>query len=149
MNRIETAKSVFAAIRRATLAHGKYIASKRAYLDGDELYMREAHFVMVIGMGPPPTMSELAERLEVTAGAISQLALRMEQKGYVQRHNHAEDKRVNIVTLTEKGEALYREHEALDNKNYEIFSYILDEYTPEQIELIKKFEQQIADTFGG
>ncbi len=49
------------------------------------MYMREVHFVIELGAMGTPTMSEMAQRLNVTQGAVTQMAARMEKKGYVTR----------------------------------------------------------------
>lgn len=145
--RLQTVKTLFENIRSVTTAHGKFLASEREYLGGDKLYMREAHFVIAIGIGEPPTMSELAEKLDVTAGAVSQLTQRMEDKGYVKRFRLQDDKRKSIVVLTDKGEKLYHEHQAYDNDKYLQITEMLSKYSDEELQLFIQFEQKISNMF--
>jgi len=56
-------------------------------------------------------MSELAARLDVTKGAVTQIVKRLEDKGFVERSPHPEDSRSIIVTLKEKGVIAYKAHE--------------------------------------
>jgi len=58
-----------------------YFENPRKYAEDDSLYMREVHFVVEIGPMGAPTMSELASRLNVTQGAVTQMATRLEKKG--------------------------------------------------------------------
>ena len=51
-------------------------------------------------------VSEIGERLMLDNGTLSPLLKKMEQAGYVERRRSAEDDRVVLITLTEKGRAL-------------------------------------------
>ena len=53
-----------------------------------------------------PTMSELSRRLMVTKGNVTDLVLRVEEKGLVERRPDERDGRVQHVHLTRAGEAL-------------------------------------------
>ena len=51
----------------------------------------------------PLTQTELKRRLLTTKGSVSQMLTRMEEKGMVRRESDREDKRRQMVVLTEKG----------------------------------------------
>ena len=51
-------------------------------------------------------VSEIGEKLMLDNGTLSPLLKKMEQAGYVTRRRSAEDDRVVLITLTEKGRAL-------------------------------------------
>lgn len=61
----------------------------------------------------PLLMKELANRLSITKGAVTQIVKRLETKKLVQRTSHPEDSRAIIVSLTEKGKKAYKAHEEL------------------------------------
>lgn len=65
-------------------------------------------------------MSELAIRLNVTKGAITQLARRLEVKGAIKRIPHPNDKRAALLTLTDAGIRAYRAHETIRSQFYEM-----------------------------
>ena len=52
------------------------------------------------------TVGELCEKLMLDNGTLSPLLKKMQQAGYVERKRSAEDDRVVVITLTEKGRAL-------------------------------------------
>jgi DNA-binding MarR family transcriptional regulator len=58
------------------------------------------------------TNNELAEFLDITKQAASEMVDYLEQRGYVVRRPHPSDKRGKIVTLTERGWGCIRETEA-------------------------------------
>lgn len=71
--------------------------------------IRPAHgyaFVRLSGTGA--TVTELAEHLEITKQAASQMADELVRKGYVERRPHPTDARARLLALTAKGEACTR-----------------------------------------
>lgn len=51
-------------------------------------------------------VSDIAQQLDVSNAAASQMVDRLEQKGLVDRIHHPADRRVRMVQLTERGQAL-------------------------------------------
>ena len=135
------------AVRNMSAAYEKYSSRPREYLAGETLYMREAHFAIAVGQADQAPMHELARQLEITPGAVSQLAQRMENKGYVERVTCEEDKRKNLVRLTPKGEQLYQAHKRYDEERHREMAARLSHYTPEQLTLFISFAEQLAEMF--
>ncbi len=147
MDRIGQIYELVLKIRKVTETHSKYMAVERDYFKGEHLFMREAHMIVEIGELQQPTMSELAQKMEVTPGAISQLAVRMEKKGFIQRIPDTEDKRKSFVILTEKGKEFYKLHKAFDEEQYRKADKLLSEYTQEQLEEFIRFEEKVNQIF--
>jgi DNA-binding MarR family transcriptional regulator len=57
--------------------------------------------------GPQP-LTALGDRLGISASAVSQLADRLEQAGYVERSTDADDRRVRLLCLSARGEDMMR-----------------------------------------
>ena len=109
--------------------------------------MREVHFVVALGNGEQTTMSEMADRLHVTRGAVTQIADRLEKKGYVVRTKAPDDKRQTTVSLTEKGKALCAEHITYDRQKHLALSERLEEFSDEDLTKIIRYEQLIRELF--
>ena len=58
-------------------------------------------------------MGDLAEMFGVRPSTVSQMADRLEREGLIRRASSHEDARIKVVSLTEKGEALFREMAAV------------------------------------
>lgn len=58
----------------------------------------------------PSRVSDLAQALQLTPAAITQLVAELERRGYVQRARHQSDRRVVLVSLTPTGEEVLAEH---------------------------------------
>ncbi|OJF13606.1 MarR family winged helix-turn-helix transcriptional regulator [Couchioplanes caeruleus] len=71
--------------------------------------LRPAHgFAFARLAGPGATVVQLAEHLDVTKQAASQMVEELAKKGYVERRPHPDDARARLVVLTEKGRACTR-----------------------------------------
>lgn len=125
-------------------AYVQYIDSDREYVAGDKLYMREAHFLIAIGPGEGKTMSEIAQELDVTQGAVSQTAARLEKKGYIQRQKCPSNRRLTIAKLTEKGEAFYAEHRKYDKQMFaRLDGLCFSQYSDEALRMLIDYEKAI------
>ena len=118
-----------------------FLERKRKYSGYDDLYMREVHFIVEIGSMDFPTMGELASRLSVTQGAVTQMTIRLENKGFVIRVKDTVDRRVTRVRLTESGERLRTQHIAYDHSEHLLVSEDLKEFTDEELEKLIYYEK--------
>ncbi|MFF2483907.1 MarR family winged helix-turn-helix transcriptional regulator [Paenibacillus sp. NPDC058071] len=97
----------------------------------------EIHTIDAIGYDGAVLMSELAARLGVTKGAITQLIDRLEAKSLVMRSPHPQDSRSSLLSLTENGKEAYKAHEAVHSAFYDQLRSQLSEQE------IKIFEKSI------
>jgi DNA-binding MarR family transcriptional regulator len=75
--------------------------------------VRPAHGFAFARLAPDgATVSELAVHLGITRQAAAQLVDELVAKGYVERRRHPEDRRAQLITLTERGWACTRAAEA-------------------------------------
>lgn len=101
-----------------------------------------------IGPEGSPTMGELAQRLNVTQGAVTQMAIRLEKKGYVARaQGRRGTKRVTTVSLTEKGRTLCAEHIAYDHSEFSYISRFLSQYSEEDLKRLIEYEALMENYF--
>ena len=73
----------------------------------------QIHTVEILGGHGPLRMKELAEKLGVTTGTLTVQIDKMVKSDLVTRMPHESDRRSILVELTEQGQELYREHDAL------------------------------------
>ena len=74
---------------------------------------RELAVLTVLASGEPASQQQAAQRLGVDRTTMVGLVDVLEDKGLVQRHAHAEDRRRNVVELTEAGrDTLHRAGQA-------------------------------------
>ena len=73
--------------------------------------MWKIHIIDAIGIGEPKNMSTVAGEMAVTVGTLTTAINNLVKKGYVHRVRSDADRRVVLVSLTEKGEKAYHHHE--------------------------------------
>lgn len=71
----------------------------------------DMHVIEAIGIGMPKNMTSVAKSLMVTTGTLTISVNGLVKKGFVERTRSEEDRRVVLVSLTEKGKAAYKEHQ--------------------------------------
>ncbi len=76
------------------------------------------------------SVNELASKMKLTPGAISQLIAKLEQQQYIVRTINPKSRREIIVTLGEKGTNLYQAFEKIDQKIVEWENGIKSEISP-------------------
>ena len=147
MNRLALVQRILREHNTTSVATVDFFEKPHKYAEDDSLYMREVHFVVEVGSMESPTMSEMATRLNVTQGAVTQMATRLEKKGYVIRQKDTQDKRVTTISLTEKGRILCDEHIAYDQKEHAIVSEMLNEFSDEELEKLIRYEKIMWEIF--
>ncbi len=85
MDRITLFKQYLDEKHNTTIVHEHYLNTLREYAPGTDLYMREMHFIISADPENPVSISDLASSLDVTLGAASQMATKLEKKGLVSR----------------------------------------------------------------
>ena len=70
----------------------------------------DMHIIEAIGISDPQNMSAIAAKLYVTVGTLTVNMNNLEKKGYIVRNRSTEDKRVVLLTLTEKGRKAFFHH---------------------------------------
>ena len=70
----------------------------------------DMHVNEAIGTGEPKNMTTVAKLLSVTTGTLTISMNSLVKKGYVQRIRSGGDRRVVLVSLTEKGKRAFAHH---------------------------------------
>lgn len=93
------------------------------------LSMTEIHTIEAVGIKDAKTMGEIAHDLRITVGTLSAAITKLIKKGYVERKRTEEDRRVVLVSLTSKGENVYREHQVFHE---EMITSMLGNFSEEE-----------------
>ena len=141
MEREELIKNLRELTRKVSSEYYGYMSREREYSENQKLYMREAHFIDAIGDKVDVSMSEIAEVLEITQGAATQIAERLEKKGLIVRAKDSNDKRRMIVNLTEQGNLVHIKHANLDKKRKGMIRDSLKDFTDDELKACLKYEQ--------
>ncbi|WP_315905029.1 MarR family winged helix-turn-helix transcriptional regulator [Vibrio fluvialis] len=75
--------------------------------------LAQIHTLEVLGSHGTMRMKELANRLSITTGTLTVQVEKLVQAGLIERQSLEGDRRSIVVDLTEQGQSVYREHNAL------------------------------------
>ena len=103
---------------------------------GGKVYLAEMQTISMIGENPEINMTQLADHMGVTRGAVSQVIRKLAAKKLVVRTNHRNQKEVNLG-LTESGRIV---HDFYRARMREVFTFADELYTsasPADRELVK------------
>ncbi len=104
----------------------------------------DMHIIEAIGIHEPQMVSAVAKRLSVTQGTINVAMNALEKKGYINRNRSDVDRRVVLVTLTEKGTKAYHHHREFHRK---MMHAIVKDLTEEEKIVLAKSLQKLNQFF--
>ena len=108
-----------------------------------ELTVSEAHAIEVLGKYGEMKMKSLAQYLGVTTGTTTVTVDRLEKKDYARRESVKEDRRVNLISLTDKGRQAFSEHHQYHYKLTEqILSVLSNEENEQLLKILKKINME-------
>ncbi|MBO5165121.1 MAG: MarR family transcriptional regulator [Lachnospiraceae bacterium] len=95
----------------------------------------DMHVIEAIGMKEPKNMTAVARSLMVTTGTLTIAVNGLVKKGFVERSRSEEDRRVVLVSLTDKGRKAYVSHQRFHEDMVET---ITDELSEEEQVILEK-----------
>ena len=95
----------------------------------------DMHVIEAIGMEGAKNMTSVARSLEVTTGTLTIAINSLVKKGYVDRVRSEEDRRVVLISLSEKGRRAYLHHRRFHEQMIES---VVEELTEEEQRILAK-----------
>ena len=96
----------------------------------EKLYPSEIHMIQAVGRKPGINVTEVAQYLGITKGAVPKILRKLEGKGLVVRYRDEANNKEVYCSLTAEGETAYRGHERfhamLDKKIMQLFAQLDD-----------------------
>ena len=110
---------------------------ERAIKTGEykELPVNDMHVIEAIDIHEPKNMSTVAKSLSVTTGTLTISVNGLVKKGYVERTRSEEDRRVVLISLTEKGRRAFAQHERF---HQDMIDAIVESLSQEEQEILEK-----------
>ena len=124
------------------------VIEERAICTGDykDVTANDMHVIEAIGVAGPQTSSAVARRLSVTVGTLTKAIDRLTRNSYVLRERSDEDKRLVLLSLTEKGDRAYFHHQ---NFHKEMVRSALDGFSDKETGILVKSLGGLVDYFRG
>ena len=104
MNSYETVNNILVRLFKDILDIEERALITSEYKD---ISVNDMHIMEAIGIQESKNMSTVAKTMSVTVGTLTIAINHLVKKGYVERTRSEEDRRVVLVSLSEKGEKAY------------------------------------------
>ena len=104
----------------------------------------DMHVIEAIGIGQPRNMSAVAKTLSVTVGTLTIAVNNLVKKGYVERRRSEFDRRVVLISLSQKGEKAYAHHRRFHE---EMVQAILEGMDEDQAETLVRALNNLLNFF--
>lgn len=106
----------------------------------------DMHIIEAIGKEEPKNMSTIAKSLSVTVGTLTIAINNLVKKGYVNRVRSEEDRRVVLISLSEKGVRAYEHHKSFHE---EMVEATLEGLNDSETEVLVRALQNLSNFFKG
>ena len=126
MNSYETVNSILVKMFKDILDIEERALITSEYKD---ISVNDMHIMEAIGIQEPNNMSTVAKAVSVTTGTLTIAINHLVKKGYVERTRSEEDRRVVLVSLSEKGEKAFLHHKIFHEK---MVMAVLDDLNPKE-----------------
>lgn len=110
---------------------------EKAVITGEfkDISNNDMHIIETVGLGEPKNMSTVAKALSITVGTLTIAMNNLVKKGYVQRVRSDEDRRVVLISLSEKGKKAYKHHRKFHE---EMIRATIEGLNPDEVEVLIK-----------
>lgn len=100
-----------------------------------DITANDIHVIEAVGLDGAKNMTSVAKTLEVTTGTLTIAVNGLVKKGYVNRVRSEEDRRVVLVSLSEKGKRAYLHHRKFHEQ---MIDAIVGELSEEEQQVLEK-----------
>lgn len=123
------------------------VIEERALRTGEykDVTANDMHVIEAIGMDGARNMTSVARSLDVTTGTLTIAINSLVKKGYVDRVRSEEDRRVVLVSLSEKGKRAYLHHSRFHEQ---MIDSVVEELTEEEQQILEKALTKLNRFFG-
>ena len=114
------------------------------YGTGDLLYFTEVHTISVIGKNKAINMTQLADIMGVTRGAVSQTVRKLAGKNLIERSNTTNRKEINL-RLSEKGLRVLKGQESFQLDLFTFAATLYERASPQDVDLVRRLFLAISE----
>jgi len=114
------------------------------YGTGDLLYVTELHTIIVVAGNEEVNMTQLAEIMGVTKGAISQTIRKLVHKNLIIKTNINNKKEINL-RLSERGRRVLKAQESFQTEIFTFAGALYEKANPEDRETVRRLFLAIAE----
>lgn len=120
--------------------HGHLLALNR----DSPISRSQLELLFAIQHTQPVNSKQLATQLQMTPGAISQLAESIEQHGYIERRTSESDRRIQFLHVSAKGETLIR---GFEKQRRQMMEAVIADLSDEELEVWLRVQTKMVEYF--
>lgn len=122
------------------------VIEERAIRTGEyrDVTANDMHVIEAIGTEEAKNMTSVARSLDVTTGTLTIAVNNLVKKGYVNRVRSEEDRRVVLISLSEKGKRAYLHHRQFHDR---MINVVVEELTEEEQQVLEKALNKLNQFF--
>lgn len=122
-------------------AYNSLEKSVKHSLIGTEININEFTAMEALYVKGPLTTQSLIDTILIPNSSMTYVLDLLNKKGYIERKNKAEDNRVKIISLTEKGTAIFEE---IYKRHFQYIRTIIDVISPDEEVLLQDLLKKIG-----
>jgi DNA-binding MarR family transcriptional regulator len=124
-----------------------FLEKKNIYdADGVKLYPSEIHLILIVNENPT-NATQMAERLGITKGAVSQTITRLERKGILRKEKDPQNKNKLTLHFTPLGKKIFTKYQRLTSEAFRKYAHTLTQYSDEELDTIDRFLTHLGKMF--
>lgn len=122
------------------------VIEERAIRTGEyrDVTANDMHVIEAIGTEEAKNMTSVARSLDVTTGTLTIAINSLVKKGYVDRVRSEEDRRVVLISLSEKGKRAYLHHREFHDQ---MIDAVIEELTEEEQQVLERALRKLNQFF--
>ena len=109
-----------------------------------DITINDMHVIEAVGTGDPKPSSVVAKRLSVTMGTLTKSVDRLVRNKYVLRERSEEDKRLVLLSLTERGKRADKRHQRFHR---EMIEAVMAQFDQQEKKILLESLGGLADYF--
>lgn len=107
------------------------------------LHQSEIHFIEAIGLKGEYSASDLSKKLEITNGAVTQVADRLLGKKLIEKYKKIDSKKTVYFKLTDEGIIAYKNHENFHSSFNEKLAAYLNSLSKKEFDAIMSLAELV------
>lgn len=111
------------------------------------LYQAEAYIVNLVGQHPGITVTQLAEILNKTTSACSQIVRKLRAKGFVEQIRNPGNNRLYNLELTPEGSEVFQAHIRFNQECQEKTFELLRDFTDEELRIHLRVQDRLNEAY--
>lgn len=128
---------------------GHTMSAEQSYVAESEfrdISVNDMHIIAAVGMKTSGSMSSIAKKMGVTVGTLTIAINSLVKKGYVNRMRSSKDRRVVLISLSEKGERAFLYQQGFHDKLRQILqSELSQEQCGQLVMALSKVEAKFSN----